>query len=49
MKIPNKVIKKPNLDVCNLFELLYTMWYLHHELKIIHTKLNNPKGSHIMF
>lgn len=49
MKIPNKVIKKPNLDVCNLFELLYTMWYLHHELKIIHTKLNNPKESILCF
>lgn len=33
--------KKPSkLDICNLFELLYTAWYIHHELKIVHTKLS---------
>jgi hypothetical protein len=33
--------KKPKLVECNLFELLYTTWYLHSQFKIVHTKLQN--------
>jgi hypothetical protein len=37
------------LTACNLFELLYSAWYMHHELKIIHTKLNIPQHSILCF
>lgn len=46
--------KKYKLNECNLFELLYTMWYAHSELKFIHTKLqlsifvsNRPKVTSV--
>ena len=33
--------QEPELDICNLFELLYTMWYAHSELRFIHTQLQS--------
>jgi hypothetical protein len=46
---PNEHFSKMELSACNLFELLYSAYYLHHELKIIHTKLCRPEDSILVY